>query len=157
MRTWQVSDELVAADADRRAASRDWAGVRWTPLPVETNGVADLGRVVAKKAGKHVVVARFEVASAEAATRLMKVGYSDVARVYVNGALLFEGDNRQYSHDPGFLGIVGLHESVAVPLQRGRNDIAFVVEEASGGWAAEAQFVDPSGLQSDAFEPPPSR
>ena len=55
----------------------------------------------------HVVVARFEVASAEAATKLLKVGYSDVARIYVNGTLLFEGDNRQYSHDPGFLGIVG--------------------------------------------------
>ena len=108
---WQVSDELVAADADRRAAARDWAGVRWTALPVESHGVADLGRVVAKKAGTHVVVARFEVAADRASTRLLKVGYSDVARVYVNGALLFEGDNRQYSRDPGFLGIVGLHES----------------------------------------------
>jgi hypothetical protein len=152
VRTWQVSDELVAADADRRAASRDWSSVRWTRLPVETNGVADLGRVVAKKPGTHAVVARFEVASAQAATRLLKVGYSDVARVYVNGTLLFEGDNRQYSHDPGFLGIVGLHESVAVPLRAGRNDVAFVVEDTSGGWAAEAQFVDPQALQSSAFE-----
>jgi hypothetical protein len=157
VRTWQVSDELVVAEADRRAIACDWSGVRWTSLPVETNGVADLGRVVAKKAGTHVVVARFEVASAAAAITLLKIGYSDVARVYVNGALLFEGDNRQYSHDPGFLGIVGLHESVAVPLQRGKNDVAFVVEEASGGWAAEAQFVDPKGLESAAFEAVPAR
>jgi len=157
VRTWQVSDELAAADADRRAAARDWVGVRWTALPVESHGVADLGRVIAKKAGTHVVVARFEVVAATASTRLMKVGYSDVARVYLNGALLFEGDNRQYSHDPGFLGIVGLHESVAVPLLAGRNEIAFVVEETSGGWAAEAQFVDPGTLQSAAFEAPSRR
>jgi hypothetical protein len=29
-----------------------------------------------------------------------------------------------------------------------------VIEETSGGWAAEAQFVDPQALQSAAFEPP---
>ena len=154
VRRWQVSDEIVLADADRRAAASDWSGVRWTALPVETNGVADLGRVVAKTAGKHVVIARFEVAAAEPATRLLKVGYSDVARVYVNGTLLFEGDNRQYSHDPGFLGIVGLNDSLAVPLRRGKNEVAFVVEESSGGWAAEAQFVDPETLQSAAFGSP---
>src|SRR5450432_3941491 len=157
VRSWQVSDELASTEADRRANATDWSGVRWTSLPVETNGVANLGRVVAKKAGTHVVVARFEVDSTEAATKLLKVGYSDVARVYVNGALLFEGDNRQYSHDPGFLGIVGLHDSVAVPLRAGRNDVAFVVEETSGGWAAEAQFVDPRLLQSAAFETLPAR
>ena len=157
VRTWMVSDELAVADADRRAAARDWSGVRWTSLAVEAHGIADLGRVVAKKAGTHVVVARFEVASDAAATKLLKVGYSDVARVYVNGALLFEGDNRQFSRDPGFLGIVGLHESVAVPLRTGSNDVAFVVEETSGGWAAEAQFVDPSALRSAAFEAPPPR
>ena len=157
VRTWQVSDELAVAEADRRAAARDWLGVRWTSLAVEAHGVADLGRVVAKKAGMHVVVARFEVASAEAATKLLKVGYSDVARIYVNGTLLFEGDNRQYSHDPGFLGIVGLHESIAAPLNAGRNDVAFVVEETSGGWAAQAQFVDPTTLQSAAFDALPPR
>ena len=33
------------------------------------------------------------------------------------GALLYRGDNSQYSRDPGFLGIVGLHETLAVPLR----------------------------------------
>jgi hypothetical protein len=154
IRRWQISDELAEADAVRRASLGDWAGVRWTPLAVEANGVANLGRVIAKKPGTHFAVARFDIASEQAATKLLKVGYSDVARVYVNGTLLFQGDNRQYSHDPGFLGIVGLNDTVAVPLRRGRNEIAFVIEETSGGWAAEAQFVDPGALQSAAFDAP---
>jgi len=154
IRRWQVSDELVEADAVRRASLGDWAGVRWTPLAVETNGVANLGRVIAKKSGTHFAVARFEVDAEHAATKLLKVGYSDVARIYVNGALVFEGDNRQYSHDPGFLGIVGLNDTLALPLRSGRNDVAFVIEETSGGWAAEAQFVDRAGLQSAAFGSP---
>ena len=137
----------------RRASLGDWSGIRWSPLAVESNGVANLGRVIAKKSGTHFAVARFEVAATEAVTRLLKVGYSDVVRVYVNGALLFQGDNRQYSHDPGFLGIVGLNDTIAVALRRGRNEVAFVIEETSGGWAAEAQFVDRDGLQSAAFDP----
>ncbi len=154
IRHWQVSDELAEGEAVRRASLGDWSSLRWSSLAVESNGVADLGRVVAKKAGTHFAIARFEVPSDQAVTKLLKLGYSDVARVYVNGSLLFQGDNRQYSHDPGFLGIVGLHETLAVPLRRGRNDIAFVIEETSGGWAAEAQFVDPQALQSAAFELP---
>ncbi len=31
----------------------------------------------------------------------------------------------------------------------------FVVEENSGGWGAEAQFVDPDGLESSAFDAAP--
>jgi hypothetical protein len=154
IRRWQVSDELVEDDAVRRASTSDWSAVRWTPLAVESNGVADLGRVIAKKSGTHFAVARFEVAAEQATTKLLKLGYSDVVRVYVNGSLLFQGDNRQYSRDPGFLGIVGLHDTLAVLLRRGRNDIAFVIEETSGGWASEAQFVEPQALQSAAFELP---
>ena len=86
---------------------------------------------------------------------MLRLGYSDIARIYVNGTLLYRGDNSQYSRDPGFLGIVGLHETLAVPLRAGRNEIAFVVEENSGGWGAQAQFVDPSGLASSAFDESP--
>lgn len=153
IRRWQVSDELAEADAVRRASLGDWSDIRWSPLAVESNGVANLGRIIAKKSGTHFAVARFEVNATEAVTRLLKLGYSDVVRVYVNGALLFQGDNRQYSHDPGFLGIVGLNDTIALALRRGRNEVAFVIEETSGGWAAEAQFVDRDGLQSAAFDP----
>jgi len=88
-------------------------------------------------------------------SKMLRLGYSDIARIYVNGALLYRGDNSQYSRDPGFLGIVGLHETLAVPLRAGRNEIAFVVEENSGGWGVEAQFVEPNGLASSAFDATP--
>ena len=128
--------ELSLPRRARRKAARDWSGVRRASLAVEAHGIADLGRVGAKKAGTQVVVASFEVPSTGTATRLLEVGCR-AARGYVNGALLFEGDNRQFSRDAGFLGI-------------------FVVEETSG-WAAQAQFVDPSALQSAAFEALPPR
>jgi len=154
VRQWQVSEALGDDDAARRAAAVDWSGVRWKSLPVETNGVANLARAALKAGPKHFAIARFEVVSEGAAKKMLNLGYSDIARVYVNGELLYRGDNRQYSHDPGFLGIVGLHDSLFVWLRPGRNDIAFVVEELTGGWAAEAQFADPQGLVSSAFDAP---
>jgi hypothetical protein len=155
IRRWQVSEALGDEDAARRAAAMDWAGPRWTTLPVERHGVANLARAAARAGPKRFAIARFEVAADQAATKMLRLGYSDIARIYVNGALLYRGDNSQYSRDPGFLGIVGLHETLAVPLRAGRNDIAFVVEENSGGWGAEAQFADPSGLASSAFDATP--
>jgi len=154
IRRWQVSEALGDDDAGRRAAAMDWAGPRWTLLNVERHGVANLARAATRAGPKRFAIARFDVAAEQAATKMLRLGYSDIARVYVNGALLFRGDNSQYSRDPGFLGIVGLHETLAVPLRAGRNEIAFVVEENSGGWAAEAQFADPGGLTSSAFEAP---
>jgi hypothetical protein len=155
IRRWQVSEALNDEDATRRAATSAWPGVRWTSLPVESHGVANLARSAARSGAKHFAIARFEVDAERATTKMLRLGYSDIARVYVNGALLYRGDNSQYSRDPGFLGIVGLHEALAVPLQQGRNDVAFVVEENSGGWGAEAQFADPGGLTSSAFDASP--
>ena len=150
-----MSEALGDDDAGRRAAAMDWAGPRWTRLPVERHGVANLARAATRAGPKRFAIARFEVAAEQAATKMLRLGYSDIARIYVNGALLYRGDNSQYSRDPGFLGIVGLHETLAVPLRAGRNDVAFVVEENSGGWGAQAQFADPSGLASSAFEATP--
>jgi hypothetical protein len=155
VRRWQVSEALNDDEAGRRAAATDWSGVRWTSLPVESHGVANLARAATRAGPKRFAIARFEIASERATTKMLSLGYSDIARVYVNGALLYRGDNSQYARDPGFLGIVGLHETLAVPLRQGANDVAFVVEENSGGWGAEAQFADPGGLASAAFETKP--
>jgi len=155
VRRWQVSEALADDDASRRAAATDWAGPRWTGLAVERHGVANLARAATRAGAKRFAIARFEVGAEQATTKMLRVGYSDIARIYVNGALLYRGDNSQYSRDPGFLGIVGLHDTLAVPLRAGRNDIAFVVEENSGGWGAQAQFADPGGLASSALEAAP--
>jgi len=155
IRRWQVSEALSDDDASRRAAAVDWAGPRSTPLPVERHGVANLARAATRAGPKRFAIARFDVAADRAMSKMLRLGYSDIARIYVNGALLYRGDNSQYSRDPGFLGIVGLHETLAVPLRAGRNEIAFVVEENSGGWGVEAQFVEPNGLASSAFDATP--
>jgi hypothetical protein len=46
---------------------------------------------------------------------------------------------------------IGIFDTIDVQLRRGRNEIAFVVEENSGGWAAEAQFEQRDRLHSPSF------
>jgi hypothetical protein len=39
------------------------------------------------------------------------------------------------THDPDFLGIVGLFDQLTLPLKRGPNELWFAVSETFGGWA----------------------
>jgi hypothetical protein len=148
---WLVAPAMSEDEANRRASQSNWSGTAWTPLSVETNGIANLSRLNGTAEGRDFTIARYEIQSDSNCTKLLKFGYSDKLTLYLNGAMVYRGDNSQYSRDPRFLGIVGLFDTISVPLHRGLNNLAFVVEEKSGGWAAEAQFLNVEGLLSAAF------
>lgn len=146
VRRWQVGPALTEADALAAAAKGAWTGLAWKALPVEANGIANLSRAGAKSKAQDTTVARFVVNADKAGPRLLRFGYSDKVHVFVNGQELFEGDATFLSRDQQFLGTVGFHDAVIAPLKRGRNEVAFVVRENYGGWAAAAEFADPAGL-----------
>jgi hypothetical protein len=146
IRRWQVSPPMPQAEARALAARPGPSQPRWTDLPVETNGVANLARLAAPSPAGNTVVARFDVVAEKPGPRLMRFGYSDAVDVFVNGQLTFQGDARFLSRDLQFQGTVGFNDAVAATLKRGRNEIALVVKEAYGGWAAAAEFADPAGL-----------
>ena len=143
---WRVSAAMTEAEGQALAV-RGSVDVGAKTLEVELNGIANLGRLLTLDAKKNTGVASFTVASDAVQTKMLRVGYSDRVTVYVNGAPVFAGDSLQYGRDPRFLGIVGLFDTVAVPLRKGENTVAFVVSERNGGWAAEAEFVDLVGLR----------
>jgi hypothetical protein len=141
---WQVSPAMPEAEATAHAARADWAGIAWTRLPVETNGIANLSRAGPDAGDKHSFVARFTARSAAARTVPMQFGFSDQVHVYLNGQLLYAGADLQGSRDYRFLGIVGLWDTLFLPLRAGTNDVVFVVtDNTNGGTAAAAKF-DPA-------------
>jgi|CXWL01.1.fsa_nt_gi hypothetical protein len=153
VRAWSVSQPMPETDALAAAIARRWNALTWISLPVETNGIANLGRLADVAAEKTTMLARFNVRSDRARSALLRFGFSDRVHVYVNGALLYTGDDTQSSRDYRFLGIVGLWDGLQVPLRRGDNDIVFAVFEGAGGaavggggWAAQAAFPDSAGL-----------
>ncbi len=144
---WQVSPALADADAKGRAEKRDWVGVTWKPVATESNGIANLSLGGPRGEGKSSYVARFTVTSATAANRAMRFGFSDKAQVYLNGRLLYAGEDLQASRDYRFLGTVGFWDALYLQLEKGPNEVSFVVSDTTnGGTAAAARFEDPAGL-----------
>jgi len=80
----------------------------------------------------------------------VRFGFSDRVRVYLNGRMLYAGNDGFGAHDPDSLGIVGLFDELALPLERGPNELWFVVSETFGGWAITADLPDRDGITVNA-------
>jgi hypothetical protein len=66
--------------------------------------------------------------------------------VYLNGTLLYRGDNTYVSRDYRYLGTIGQFDEVPLSLQPGVNELVFVVSEGFGGWGITATFLDTNGM-----------
>jgi hypothetical protein len=146
VRAWFVSPPMAETEALAAARANRLKDVAWTRLEVESNGIANLARVAGWSDKAPTVLARTVVHADRARSVAMRFGFSDRVRVYVNGALLFTGDDSQASRDYRFLGTVGLYDELQLQLRRGDNDVVFAVSEGGGGWAAQAAFVEMDGL-----------
>lgn len=148
VRQWMVSDPVAAATLeDRQKLPRDVLDARtWSSLAAETNGVANLARAAQFSPDENTVLARLELRSDKAQTKRLRFGFSDAVRVYVNGTLMFDGDDVFGSRDYRHLGTVGLYDALHVPLRKGRNEIVFAVRENFGGWAVMAALDDSAGV-----------
>lgn len=147
VRTWRVStpfaESLMAGVADLAAVP---GNATWATLGVEERGIANLARLAGNQHGRNTVVAAVTITSARARTVPVRFGFSDRVRVYLNGRLLYAGNDGFGTHDPEFLGIVGLFDELALPLKRGPNELWFAVSETFGGWAITADLPDRTGI-----------
>ena len=71
---------------------------------------------------------------------------SDRVRVYLNGRLLFRGDDNYQSRDYRFLGSIGYFDSLYLPLAKGGNELLIAVSEEMGGWGIQAKLEDLAGI-----------
>ena len=113
---------------------------------MEERGIANLARLAGNGSGCNTVLAAVTITSDRARTVPIRFGYSDRVRVYLNGRMLYAGNDGFGTHDPDFLGIVGLFDELALPLKRGPNELWFAVSETFGGWAITADLPDRDGI-----------
>ena len=149
VRTWRVStpfaESLMTRAADLSAVPSGRLAT-WTTLGVEQRGIANLARLAGNGSGRNTVVAAVTITSDRARTVPVRFGFSDRVRVYLNGRRLYAGNDGFGTHDPDFLGIVGLFDELALPLKRGPNELWFAVSETFGGWAITADLPDRDGI-----------
>ena len=147
VRTWRVStpfaESLMTGVADLAAVP---GTATWATLGVEERGIANLARLAGNGSGRNTVVAAITITSDRARTVPVRFGFSDRVRVYLNRQMLYAGNDGFGTHDPDFLGIVGLFDELDLPLKRGTNELWFAVSETFGGWAITADLPDRDGI-----------
>lgn len=65
------------------------------------------------------------------------------------------GNRLAIGHHYRFLGTIGLHDEVILPVTPGDNELWFAVSEEFGGWGVTAQLPDVAGLE--ALDPETTR
>ena len=118
----------------------------WADFRAEDSGILNLANAITDDTSSNTMVARFVVESDGERTKELDFGYSDSAAVYLNGTLVYKGDNTYQSRDYRYLGTIGLFDTVVLPLKAGRNDIRIAVTEQFGGWGVMAEFADIDGI-----------
>lgn len=147
VRSWRVStpfpESLLVHAVELDRVPGDGA---WKVLGVEERGIANLARLAGVADGHNTVVAAVTLTADRARTVRLRFGFSDRVHVYLNGRLLYAGNDGFGSHDPDFLGIVGLFDELALPLRKGPNALWFAVSETFGGWAVTADLPERDGI-----------
>jgi hypothetical protein len=137
LRDWQVSEAFAERELDTALA----VGHAWTAIEAEPSGLLDLARVQGLESDRNTVLARTTIAADAAGPRLLELGFSDRAVVYLDGRPLFRGDDSYRSRDYRFLGSIGWHDALWLPLRAGENELVVAVSEDFGGWGVQARLA----------------
>jgi len=147
VRSWRVSAPFAESSLSGVTQLTVVPGDKWSMLDVEERGIANLARLAPFDSSHNTVVAAVTLDASQAATVRMRFGFSDRVRVFLNGRLLYTGDDGFGTRDADFLGTVGLFDELALPLRRGSNELWFAVSETFGGWAITADLPDRRGIR----------
>lgn len=142
--SWQVSDTFAWSSLDglARLDETQMSNRNWVELQAEPGGITNLAMARAPTQENNAAFARLVVEVDEPTSKRLTFGYSDVAAVYVNGALIYKGNNVYMSRDYRYLGTIGLFDSVALPMHAGKNEVWIAVGEAFGGWGIMGTLTD---------------
>jgi hypothetical protein len=148
IRTWEVSAPFAEEDlADRTEIDpARFADTGWRPLETEETGLANLASLGGPEEGADTVIARARLVSDRARRVLLRFGYSDRVRVFLDGALLYAGDNGYRTRDFRYLGTIGYFDTVPLSLREGTNELWLAVSESFGGWGVQAHLVAAQGV-----------
>jgi len=153
---WRVSSRFAAPDSIAfpemlpDAARRDISESR--VIDAERSGLVNLTASVGNPAGRQrtnvfggagwgVAYASVTVHADREQTRRLSVSYSDAIGIYLNGALVYTGDNRNEVRGKNQLGLVSYEgETVPLHLHAGDNEIVLAVADKAFGWGFRARL-----------------
>jgi sugar lactone lactonase YvrE len=134
---WEISRSYKAQQVNRDQYPGFYAifGANWKRVTPDAAGRVDIAKQTPRsQGGPDLVLARTTIRSDLKQNVPFSFGYSDEVDVFLNGHKVFSGNSSYQYRDPSFLGIVGLHDAIVLPLEKGLNEIFLMVTETFGGW-----------------------
>ncbi|MCK4415097.1 MAG: SMP-30/gluconolactonase/LRE family protein, partial [Candidatus Eisenbacteria sp.] len=134
---WSISQPLAYSqiDLESHIDEQELPELEWRRVQSESSGLVDLARHYARTSREpNCILAKTSLHADHPRRFELQFRYSDFVSVFCNGRLMFVGDSRYQGRDPSFLGVVGLHDAVYLPLVPGENELLLIVTESFGGW-----------------------
>ena len=139
--SWEISDSFAEnLLTDKESFRRIMKQRQWQSLTSEDTGITNLARVAQRRNDANMVFAKYRFTSDSEQQYQLNFGYSDRAQVYVNGQLIYRGNNGYRSRDFRYLGTIGLFDSIVFTAQQGQNEIVLAVAEDFGGWGVMGEL-----------------
>lgn len=142
MTDWELSQSFDYSKIDIEASpgQQGMKDLAWQAVKSEESGLVDIARFSQRTPGEpDFVWARRTIHADDDETGKLEFGYSDYVSIFLNGQLLFLGNSAYRSRSPEFAGIVGLNDTLYLPLKKGDNELMLLVGESFGGWGFMAK------------------
>ncbi len=113
----------------------------------ESDGLLNISQTGALEEKENAVLLKITIDSGIDQLKKLNLGFSDVAKIFVNGKAVWLGADIYRSRDYRFLGTMGYFDSVYLDLKTGKNEILVMVAENFGGWGFKARFENLNGIK----------
>lgn len=133
-----VNENLLPANFTKQLQFKEW--------DTEADGLLNISKTTALGEKKNAVILRITIESETDLVKMMNFGFSDVAKIFVNGKAVWLGNDVYRTRDYRFLGTIGYFDSLYLDLKNGKNEIVVMVAENFGGWGFKARFENMNGI-----------
>ena len=156
---WQITARLSVADTTAALAELPTDVLadpaRWHAVRAEASGLVNLTREAGNSSGPQaynvfggagwgMALARTTFTVTNAETRRLELGYSDRVSVFLDGRLVYHGDN-SYGAPGGHLGRVRYdNATLDLSLAPGAHVLVLAVSDHQFGWGFEARWARPA-------------
>ena len=137
MTDWELSGPIKYSqiDIEKSPEQQGMTDLTWQKVAGEESGLVDIARFLGRAPGEpDFVWARRNLHAENDETGKLEFGYSDYVSIFLNGQLLYLGNSAYRSRSPEFAGVVGLNDTLFLPLKKGDNELLLLVGESFGGW-----------------------
>jgi hypothetical protein len=159
IKSWLISNavEETVLDGKLRVTEADRNTLTWVTLDTEANGKGNIAYVqdssnITAKPSRNTVFARATVVSNNDQKKLMKFGFSDKVKLYLNGELLYQENQAYRTRNYWFMGNMDYYNEIYLPLKQGINELWMGISEGPqvfSGWGVQAKFENLDGITFD--------